>query len=66
MQIVFTHCCWIVSSGTPSVFQLYLEHLTYFWNVPSATWNVYSVILNASSVNTIHTPVKRKILMCLV
>ncbi len=39
-----------------SVFQLYLEHLTYFVNVSSVNWNVVSVIWNASSVNTIHVP----------
>jgi hypothetical protein len=43
------------------VFQLYLEHLTYFWNVSSVTWNAFSVIWNASSVYTIHVPVKRRI-----
>ncbi len=59
-------CYWIVSSVTLSVFQLYLEHLTYFWNVSSAIWNALSVIWNASSVNTIHVPVKRRIGMCLV
>ncbi len=62
MQIVI----WIVSSVTLSVFQLYLEHLTYFWNVFSATWNAFSVIWNASSVTTIHGPVKGRIGMCLV
>jgi hypothetical protein len=59
-------CHWIVSSVTLSVFQLYPEHLTYFWNVSSVTWNAFSVIWNASSVNTIHVPVKRRIGMCLV
>ena len=47
-----------MSSVTLSVFQLYLEHLTYFWNVSSVTWNAFSVIWNASSVDTIHVPVK--------
>ena len=59
-------CHWIVSSVTLSVFQLYIEHLTYFWNVSSAIWNAFSVIWNAFSVNTIHVPVKRRIGMCLV
>jgi hypothetical protein len=53
-------CRWIVSSVTPSVFQLYLEHLTYFWNVSCATWNVISVIWNASSVNTIQCSSKKE------
>ncbi len=35
-----------------SMFQLYLEHLTYFVNVSSVNWNVVSVIWNVSSVNT--------------
>jgi hypothetical protein len=43
-----------VSSATLSVFQLYLEHLTYFWNLSSITWNVSSVIWYASSANIIH------------
>ncbi len=47
-----------MTSVTLSVFQLYLEHLTYFWNVSSVTWNAIGVIWNASSVNTIHVPVK--------
>jgi hypothetical protein len=51
-------CHWIVSSVTLSVFQLYIQHLTYFWNVSCAIWNAFSVIWNASSVNTIHVPVK--------
>ncbi len=59
-------CQWIVSSVTLSVFQLYLEHLTYFWNVFRVTCNVFSIIWNASSVTIIHVPVKRKIGMCLV
>jgi hypothetical protein len=46
-------CSWIVSSETP-VFQLYLEHLNYFWNVSSTISNVFTVIWNASCVNTIH------------
>jgi hypothetical protein len=54
-------CQWIMSGVTLSVFQLYLEHLTYFWNVSSATWSAFSVIWNASSVSTIHVPVKRRI-----
>jgi hypothetical protein len=58
------HCT--LSSVTLSVFQLYLEHLTYFWNVSSVTWNAFSVIWNTSSVNTIHIPVRRRIGMCLV
>ncbi len=49
-----------MSCVTLSVFQLYIEHLTYFWNVSSAIWNAFSVIWNASSVNTIHVPVKSK------
>ncbi len=53
-----------MSSVTLSVFQLYLEHLTYFWNVSSVIWNVFSVIWNASSVNTIHVPVKGGELEC--
>jgi hypothetical protein len=48
------------------VFQHYLEHLTYFWNVSSVIWNVSSVIWNAFIVKTIHVPLKRSILMCLV
>ncbi len=44
-------CHWIVSIVTQYVFQLYLEHLTYFWNVSCVTWN-------ASSVSTVHVPVK--------
>jgi hypothetical protein len=60
------YCHWIVSSVTLSVFQLYLEHFTYFWNVSCAIWNAFSVIWNASSVYTIHVPVKRRIEMCLV
>jgi hypothetical protein len=51
-------CHWIVSSVTLFVFQLYLEHLIYFWNVSSVTWNAFSVIRNAFSVNTIHVSVK--------
>jgi hypothetical protein len=47
------------------VFQLYLEHLTYFWNISSAIWIAFNVSWNASSVNTIHVPVKRRIGMCL-
>ncbi len=47
-------------SATLSVFQLFLEYLTYFWNVFSVTWNVFSVIWNASSVNTIRVPVKKE------
>jgi hypothetical protein len=66
MQIVFTLAIWIVSSVTLSVFQLYLEHLTYFCNVSSVTRNAFSVIWTASSVKTIHVPVKRRIGMCLV
>ena len=50
-------CHWIVSSVALSMFQLYLKHLTYFWNVSSVTWNAFSVIWNASSVDTIHVPV---------
>jgi hypothetical protein len=64
MQIVLKLAIWIVSSVTLSVFQLYIEHLTYFWNVSCAIWNAFSVIWNASSVNTIHVPVKRRIGMC--
>ncbi len=47
-----------MSSVTLSVFQLYLEHLTYFWNASSVTWNAFCVIWNASSVgvDTIHVP----------
>jgi hypothetical protein len=64
---VSVHSChWIVSSVTLSVFQLYLENLTYFWNVSSVTWNAFIVIWNASSVNTIHVPMKRRIRLCLV
>jgi hypothetical protein len=59
-------CHWIVSGVTLSVFQLYLEHLTYFLNVFSVTWNAFHVIWNASSVNTIYLPIKRRIGMCLV
>jgi hypothetical protein len=44
-------CHWIVSSVTLSVFQLYLEQLTYFLNVSSVTWNASSVIWNASNVS---------------
>jgi hypothetical protein len=47
-----------VSSAILSVFQFYLEHLTYFWNASSVTWNVFSVFWYASSINTIHVPVK--------
>ncbi len=47
-----------MSSVTLSVFQLYPEHLTYFWNVSSVKWNAFSVIWNASSVDTTHVPVK--------
>ncbi len=46
-------CHWIVSSVTLSVFQFYLEHLTYFWNESGVTWNAASGIQNASSVNTV-------------
>ncbi len=49
-----------MSSVTLSVFQLYLEHLTYFWNVSSVNWNAFSVIWNTSSVDTIHVPVKKE------
>jgi hypothetical protein len=59
-------CHWIVSSVTLSVFQLYVEHPTYFWNVSSVMWNVSSIIINFFSVNTIYVPVKRRIEMCLV
>jgi hypothetical protein len=59
-------CHWIVFSGSLSVFQLYLEHLTCFWNLYSVTWNAYSGIWNASSVNIINIPVKQRIGMCLV
>jgi hypothetical protein len=62
MQIVFT----IAIGLCLSVFQFYLEHLTYFWNVSSVTWNAFSVIWNSSSVNTIYVPVKRRTGMCLV
>ncbi len=48
------------------MFQLYLEHLTYFWKISSVTWNAFSEIWNASSFNTIHVLVKRRIGMCLV
>jgi hypothetical protein len=47
------------------MFQLYLEHLTYFLDVSNVTWNVAGVIWNASSFNTIHVPVKRRIGMFL-
>ncbi len=57
---------WIVSTVTLSAFQLYLEHLTYFWNVSIVTWNAFIVSWNASSVNTIHVSVKRRIGMCLL
>ncbi len=50
-----------MSSVTLSVFQLYLEHITYFWNVFSVTWNAFSVIWNASSVSTIHVPFKEEL-----
>jgi hypothetical protein len=40
--------------------------LTFRMYGSSATWNVFSVICNASSVNTIYVPVKRRIGMCLV
>jgi hypothetical protein len=66
MQIVYTLAIGIVSSVTLLVFQLHLEHLTYFWNVFSATWNVFSVIWNVSSVDTIHVGAERSIGMCLV
>jgi hypothetical protein len=56
----------IVSCVKLSVFQLDLEHLTYFWNVSGVTWNAFSVIWNASSVNSIHVQVKKRIGMCLV
>ncbi len=46
-----------MSSVTLSVFQLYLEHLTYFRNV----FIVFSVIWSASCVNTIHVPVKENL-----
>jgi hypothetical protein len=38
------------------VFQLYLEHLIYFLNVSSETWNAISEIWIASTVNIIHVP----------
>ncbi len=49
-----------MSSVTLTVFQIYLEHLTYFWNVSSVTWNASSVLWDAFSVNTAHVPVKKK------
>jgi hypothetical protein len=60
------YCYWIVSSVTLYVFLPYLEHPTYFWNASSATRNTFNVIWNASNVNTIHDPIKRRIGMCLV
>jgi hypothetical protein len=66
MQIVFHSCHWIVSNVILSVFQLYQEHLAYFWNVSGVTWNASGVILNASSVNTIHVLLKKRNGMCLV
>jgi hypothetical protein len=53
-----------VSSVTLTVFQIYLEHLTYFWNVSSLTWNATSVIWDAFSVHTTHVPVKKGELEC--
>ncbi len=66
MQVAVHSCQGIVSSMKLSVFQLYLEHLTYFWNASSVTWNVSSVIWSASRVNTIYVLVKRRMIMCLV
>ncbi len=54
-------CHWILSNVTLSVFQLYSEHHIYFCNVTSVTWDTFSVIWNASIVNTIHVPIKRRI-----
>jgi hypothetical protein len=58
MQICSVHSCHrVVSSVTLFVFQLYLEHLIYFWNVSSITWNTSSLIWNATSVSTVDVPV---------
>jgi hypothetical protein len=60
MQLVFTLAIGLcLHSVTLSVFQLYLDHLSYCWNVSSVTWN-------ASSVNTIPIPIMKRIGMCLV
>ncbi len=54
-------CHWTVAHVTLSVFQLYLEDLTYCcWNVSSITCDAISVIWDASSVNTVHIPIKRE------
>jgi hypothetical protein len=59
LNAISVHSCrWIVSNVTLSVFQLSLEHLTYFWNVSSVTLNAFTVIWNAFIVNTIHVPIK--------
>ncbi len=44
-------CDCLVSCVTLSVFQLYLEHLTFVGNASFVNWNVSSVIWNASSSN---------------
>jgi hypothetical protein len=60
MPMVFSLAIGLVSSVTLSVFQLYLQHHTYFWNVYSVTCDASIVIWNASSAKTIHVSVKRE------
>ncbi len=51
MQILFMFTLSIGLCLVQHLFQLYLEHLTYFWNVSSVIWNAFNVIWNAKDEN---------------